>query len=69
MVFTVIMSGTFTQGSRFTLIHAAGGRMNQSTFHSVSFIDNGTGCYTRTIEYDDNTNNVNLYLAPRNRCN
>jgi hypothetical protein len=68
---TVIMSGSLTQGSTFTLLHADGGR-NNSHFFFTSIINNGTGCFTPTIVYVDNidgSSDVNLYLAPRNRCN
>ena len=64
---TVIMIGTFTPGSTFTLLHADGGR-NNSTFAYTTILSIGSGCYTPTIVYDDTNKNVNLYLAPRNRC-
>jgi hypothetical protein len=60
---TVMMAGTFTPGSTFTLVHADGGLLN-STFASESIILSPSlgPCMTPTITYD--ANNVYLYLQP-----
>ncbi|HEX7517979.1 MAG TPA: hypothetical protein VF345_11925 [Chthoniobacterales bacterium] len=58
---TVIMSGSFTQGSRFTLVHAAGGRNHtRFRFYSIISLSGSSGsCITPTITYDD----YNVYLS------
>lgn len=68
---TVVITGNFSQGQTFNLLHADGGRLNNSTFAFTSIIDTGTGCYTPTIVVVDNSNgssDVNLQLQPRDRC-
>jgi fibronectin-binding autotransporter adhesin len=57
---SVTMTGTFTAGTQFTLLHADGGR--SSTFSSVSITYPSSPTYTPVITYD--TNNVYLYLRP-----
>jgi len=59
---SVTMTGTFTPGTRFTLLHAAGGRINDSKFSSQSIkFPTGQG-FTPKITYD--ANNVYLCLVP-----
>lgn len=63
---SVTMTGsTFTAGTTYTLLHAAGGfDPNHHMFRYMS-IKPGTGdCFTPVITYDTNNNNVNLYLSP-----
>jgi hypothetical protein len=56
---TVIMTGTFTPGTSFTLLHADAGRTN--TFASYSIIPpHGGPCFTAVPSYD--TYNVYLNL-------
>jgi autotransporter family porin len=61
---SVTMSGTtFTPGTRYTLLHADGGRFHDSRFstYSIKYSPNSQ-CFTPVITYDDN--NVYLYLQP-----
>jgi len=60
---SVTMTGDFTPGTSFTLVHADAGR--SGTFHSYSIKYNpvpGGQCFTPTVTYD--ANNVYLYLEP-----
>jgi T5SS/PEP-CTERM-associated repeat protein len=58
---SVTMTGTFTPGTTFTLLHAEGG-LNQTIFDSKSIkYPTGQG-FTPAITYD--TNNVYLFLQP-----
>jgi T5SS/PEP-CTERM-associated repeat protein len=57
----VTMTGTFTPGTTYTLLHADNG-LNGTTFSSVS-ISYPTGqCFTPVVSYD--ANNIYLYLQP-----
>lgn len=59
---TVVMTGTFTPGTSFTLLHAEAG-LNETRFPSVSIISLGSGGgFNPVINYD--ANNVYLYLSP-----
>jgi len=59
---SVSMSGTFTPGTRYTLLHAANGLLNGSTFSSVSITyPTGQG-FTPKIIYA--ANDVYLCLVP-----
>jgi hypothetical protein len=59
---SVTMTGTFTPGTQFTLLHAGGGIAPNTTFSSIS-INYPTGqCFTPVIIYG--ANNVYLYLQP-----
>ena len=58
---SVKMTGTFTPGTQFTLLHADGGLNNQK-FNSVSISYTSVPTYTPVITYD--ANNVYLYLRP-----
>lgn len=54
------MSGTFTPGTTYTLLHADGGRFGIFGSQSINY---PTGqCFTPVITYD--ANNVYLYLQP-----
>lgn len=58
---SVTMTGTFTCGTTYTLLHTQGGRINDSKFSSVSInFPTGQG-FTPVITYD--TNHVYLNLA------
>lgn len=58
---SVTMTGTFTCGTTYTLLHAQGGRVNNSKFSSVSInFPTGQG-FTPVVTYD--TNNVYLSLT------
>jgi hypothetical protein len=58
---SVILTGTFTPATTFTLLHADAGRLG--TFHSSSIKYNPSAqCFTPIITYD--ANNVYLYLEP-----
>ena len=52
------MTGTFTPGTTYTLLHADGGLTN--TFSSVSIRYPTNQCFTPVVTYD--ANNVYLYL-------
>jgi T5SS/PEP-CTERM-associated repeat protein len=58
---SVKMTGTFTPGTQFTLLHADGGLNNQK-FDSVSISYAPIPTYTPVITYD--AHNVYLYLRP-----
>ena len=57
---SVIMTGTFTPATTFTLLHADAGRLG--TFTSISIAYSPVPTYTPVITYD--ANNVYLYLRP-----
>jgi T5SS/PEP-CTERM-associated repeat protein len=57
---SVTMTGTFTPGTQFTLLHANGGV--SGTFTTQSITKPNTPCFTPLIRYD--ANNVYLYLQP-----
>jgi hypothetical protein len=57
---SVTMTGTFTPGTQFTLLHANGGV--SGTFRTQSITKPNTPCFTPLIRYD--ANNVYLYLQP-----
>lgn len=59
---SVTMTGTFTPGTQFTLLHAAGGIAPNTTFSSTSITYPPVPTYTPVITYD--ANNVYLYLRP-----
>ncbi len=59
-IVSVTMTGTFTPGTRFTLLHTSGGRNGKFSSQSINF-PTGQG-FTPTITYD--TNDVYLYLQP-----
>lgn len=56
----VTMTGTFTPGTTYTLLHADNGRTNTFLFVSIKYPTNQ--CFTPVITYD--ANNVYLYLQP-----
>ncbi len=56
---SVTMTGTFTPGTQFTLLHAG---VRNLTFFSVSITYPTGQCFTPVIRYD--ANNVYLYLQP-----
>jgi hypothetical protein len=61
-IVSVTMTGTFTPGTRFTLLHTSGGRYQDSKFSSQSInYPTGQG-FTPVITYD--TNHVYLCLVP-----
>ena len=60
---SVTMTGTFTPGTRFTLLHAG---VRNGTFGSQSINFPTCQCFTPVITYD--ANNVYLYLAPAPCC-
>jgi T5SS/PEP-CTERM-associated repeat protein len=60
---SVSMSGTFTPGTTYTLLHAAGG-LGFTTFSSQSITFPPGQNFTPVIQYDYIHNNVNLYLQP-----
>jgi len=64
---SVSMSGTFTPGTQFTLLHADGG-LGNTTFSSVSITYPTCQCFTPKIQYDYLHNNVNLVLNPAPCC-
>lgn len=57
---SVTMTGTFTPGTQFTLLHAGGGRINDSRFSHQSLKYPTNQCFIPKITYD--TSNVYLYL-------
>jgi T5SS/PEP-CTERM-associated repeat protein len=59
----VTMTGNFTPGTTYTLLHCEG--LRNGTFSSVS-INYPCECFTPVIQYDDH--NVKLYLAPAACC-
>jgi autotransporter family porin len=59
-IVSVTMTGTFTPGTRFTLLHTSGGRNGKFSSQSINF-PTGQG-FTPTITYD--TNHVYLCLVP-----
>ncbi|MDQ6656347.1 MAG: hypothetical protein M3Y80_11100 [Verrucomicrobiota bacterium] len=59
----IIMTGTFTPGTQFSLVHSGGPRSN--FFDSTSIKYEPDPSYQPTIIYD--ANNVYLYLAPTGR--
>jgi T5SS/PEP-CTERM-associated repeat protein len=64
---SVSMSGTFTPGMTYTLLHADGG-LGHTTFSSVSITYPTCQCFTPKIQYDYTNNNVNLVLNPAPCC-
>jgi T5SS/PEP-CTERM-associated repeat protein len=60
---SVSMSGTFTPGATYTLLHA---NVRNGTFSSVSINYPTCQCFTPEIQYD--AHNVNLYLKPAPCC-
>jgi T5SS/PEP-CTERM-associated repeat protein len=60
---SMCMTCTFTPGTTYTLLHAAGG-LNGTTFSSQSITYPTGQNFTPVIQYDYNNNNVNLYLQP-----
>ena len=67
---SVTMTGSnFTSGMRFHLLHADGGRgTTQFASESITYGPN-TLCIVPTIQYDDQANNVDLYICPCGGCN
>ena len=61
----VRMTGTFTPGTTYTLLHADNG-LNNTQFSSVSINYPTCQCFTPVIQYD--VNNVKLYLDPVPCC-
>jgi hypothetical protein len=63
---SVTMTGsTFTAGTTYTLLHAAGGFDPEHRQFQFNSIKGGSGdCFTPVITYDTNNDNVNLYLSP-----
>lgn len=59
---SMTMTGTFTPGTQFTLLHSQG--VLSSTFSSVSINYPTNQCFTPQITYDYVGNHVYLYLAP-----
>jgi hypothetical protein len=57
---SIAMTGTFTAGTTYTLLHAGGGRNGMFGSQSISYPTNQ--CFTPVITYD--ANNVYLYLQP-----
>lgn len=63
---SVTMTGTFTPGTTYTLLHADGGLAPNTTFSSVSINYPPCPGYTPVVTYD--ANNVYLYLEPAPTC-
>jgi T5SS/PEP-CTERM-associated repeat protein len=61
---SVTMTGTFTPGTTYTLLHASSGR--SGTFRSQSISFPTCQCFTPVITYD--ANNAYLYLDPAPCC-
>ena len=61
----VRMTGAFTPGTTYTLLHADGG-LGNTQFSSISINYPTCQCFTPVITYD--TNNVYLYLEPEPCC-
>jgi hypothetical protein len=59
----VTMTGNFTPGTTYTLLHCEG--LRNGTFSSVS-INYPCECFKPVIQYDDH--NVKLYLGPAACC-
>jgi T5SS/PEP-CTERM-associated repeat protein len=64
---SVSMSGTFTPGTTYTLLHAANGLRN-TQFSSVSITYPTCQCFKPEIQYATNGEDVNLYLRPEPCC-
>jgi len=60
----VTMTGSFTPGTTYTLLHSQGPLSNQFSSYSINYPTNQ--CFTPVITYDYVANNVNLYLQPCN---
>jgi T5SS/PEP-CTERM-associated repeat protein len=61
----VTMTGTFTLGTTYTLLHAENG-LGNTQFQSYSISYPTCHCFTPVIQYD--AHNVNLYLQPVPCC-